>query len=219
MPILGLTASIAATGQVTSLSGKVRNLVNVFSYEHTAGPLDSNWPLNLIQQFEAVVWSQVTALLSSSYFGNQYHVYTDPHLTPPAPYTFGVGVGGAVAGDRLPLSFAVSVHVRSGLRGRNYRGTKRYGPVPDSHYSADELTAAGLAAWQAAAATFLSALTSPAADVWKPVVLSRDLSASGPPASYVGAALTSVEVVPAIGNSRHRKERTVLHEVIPQHGI
>jgi hypothetical protein len=204
---LGYTVSLACYGTCATTDGLTRKLVNVFSYEHTGGGLVAGWPGDLTTAFEATVWGKVTALLSTQYHGTHYEGYDNPLLAPPPLFSIPTSLVGGTGGARLPLCDCVNVHVLSGLRGRNWRGTKRYGPVPESQQVDDELTAVGLAAWEQAAASFLVELVTTPGDRWRPVVLSRVLSVVGPPAVYRGAHLNAVRVTPALGLDHHRMER------------
>jgi hypothetical protein len=219
MPNLANVYSLAVYGSVISASGKPRKYVNVFSYRVLLGVPAVPRPSGLITAFLAGPWTQVRGVLHSDYRGDRVEAYSHPQLVSPPDLTVNyVGMGASI-GDRLPTTCCVSVHFHSGLRGRAFRGTKRIGPVAERDTATDELDNLPQAQWVAALRTLGQELQEANGTVWRPVILSRDLSTVGPPVSYIGADVTSVDVIAAIGLSRHRKERTVLHEVIPQHGI
>jgi hypothetical protein len=210
MPVLtGVVCSLAVRALVTSSSGQVRKVVNVFTYEHISGPLPATFRDELAVSFHLAVWSNVATLLHVDYLGDAYVAYTDTQLAPPGVVTVQTPPNGSVAGGREPISTCINFGFLTGLRGKSFRSIKRIGPVATSQVSGDELTAAAQAAWAGQAALLLNNVTTASADVWAPRLLSRQLSSVGPPAVFVGAPVSAITVNRTLGLARHRRERTV----------
>lgn len=209
MPTLAPVVSIAVRGLVTATGGQVRKVVNVFSYENTAGPgppFDLN---DFATTFHVRTWTFVAPFLSTDYRGDAYLAYTDPLLNPPGTLTTQTPPNGGTAGPRLPLSTCATFRCRTGLRGKSYSSVKRFGPIPESAVVGDELTPAAQASLQGQANLLLNSFTTADGNVWAAVLLSRLLSSEGPPAVFVGAPLTTLSVNRTLGLARHRRERTV----------
>jgi len=115
---------------------------------------------------------------------------------------------GQIAGDRLPLSLAVNLIPRTGRRGANYRGMKRYGPIPAASVSGDELVGFEIVAWQFVAGQVASGFTSSDGWNWIPVVFSRQLShRTLTTFTPFLTDVTSVDTNLTLGLARHRRER------------
>jgi len=208
MPVLAPVVSLAVRGLVTASGGQIRTVVNVFSYQNTAGPgppFDLN---SFATTFHLTAWTLVAPFLHTDYLGDAYIAYTDPLLNPPGTLTTQAPPNGGTAGGREPISSCVNFWCQTGLRGRSFRSVKRFGPVPTSIVSGDELTAAAQAAMQVQVNKLLLSFTTADGNTWSPVLLSRQLSTEGPPAVFVGAPLTAITVNRTLGLARHRRERT-----------
>jgi hypothetical protein len=124
----------------------------------------------------------------------------------------GVTQAGLRAGGRLPVLNSVRGVLRGALRGLAYRGSKLWSPVSSADVAGDELTAAGLALWQAATSWVSQDLVyadGPVTQVLRPVIWSRSLT-PGPPftAPAEGTDVTAIILDRTLGVLRHRKERT-----------
>lgn len=128
-----------------------------------------------------------------------------------SPRVFAVAGVGAIATDSLPSDDAIYMLLRTALRGRNYRGSKHFGPASEVDTTNDILTGAGLARWQtlqtAVGANFVDAQ----GNTWVPTVLSRNLSNLSllPLATVVATDVTEVLLDLNVGTMRKRRSRTV----------
>ena len=94
-------------------------------------------------------------------------------------------------------------------RGREFRGSKHFGPISDADQTGDEITPGKVAAWQAFAAV-LAAPFSSITGTYQPVVVSRKLSQyQKDPTTIVGSDVNGVSVNLTLGTMRRRKEKTV----------
>jgi hypothetical protein len=208
MPVLAPVVSLAVRGLVVASGGQVRKVVNVFSYQNTGGP-GPPFDLNgLATQFHLTAWTLIAPFLHTDYAGDAYIAYLDPLLNPPGTLTTQAPPNGGTAGGREPISACVNFWCQTGLRGKSFRSVKRFGPVPTSLVTKDELTPAAQAALQVQVNKLLLPLATADGNTFGAVLLSRQLSTEGPPAVFVGAPLTAVVVNRTLGLARHRRERT-----------
>lgn len=129
--------------------------------------------------------------------------------------TFGFGASqnmtaGAVAGDRLPTFNAVTIQLKTGFRGRNYRGSKHFAPLSEGDTTLDNLVGAAITRWQAVrdALAAMTAVTVTGGSTWKLIVLSTSLSdLTANPCLFTGADVTSCVLNETVGTMRHRKEK------------
>lgn len=121
-----------------------------------------------------------------------------------------VGVG-AIATDRLPTDSTVRYTLKTGIRGAYAMGNKQLFAVPEAHTTADILTGAGLALWQAVGAAMLAGFTDAAGNVWKLCVLSRKYSPSlDNPTNLYSNDVTSVVLNKNIGRLKRRRQTRVV---------
>lgn len=203
----------AVEGTVLATGGVSRKVVNVFNYETGGGVLYSTLnKVAMATQFNAAIWSNIAPLLHQSYVGSTIRVWL-LNIAGDTPSATIAPSNGAKAGNRLPLSVALYSSTLSGVRGRWYNGSKRYGPVAEGDVVGDELTATAQASWQIAAAFAAQSWVFNLAMLFLPhlpVVWSRYLAeAVPPPAGQIVAQLTGTHLNKTLSSWRHRKERTV----------
>lgn len=194
----------AATGGST-----VTPSINVFSYQRTTtvNPFTKT-ALNTI--FQATVMAPLLAAMNIRYTPTNLTIrilndYND------APTVFAVAGVGAIATDSIPSDDAVYYLFRTALRGRNYRGSKHFGPLSEIDTTNDLLTGAGLARWNTVKAALLSALVDANGNAWLPTVLSRQKSnlKLQPIAQVAANEVTEVLLDLNVGTMRRRRSKTV----------
>lgn len=194
----------AATG-----GSSVTPSINVFSYQRTTSvnPF-TKVALNTI--FQATVIAPLLAAMNVRYTPNLLTIRILDDFND-YPTNFAVAGVGAIATDSLPSNEAVYLLLRTSLRGRNYRGSKHFGPASEVDTTNDLLVGAGLARWQAVQAAVLSNLVDANGNTWVPTVLSRNLSNLSllPLASVVATQITDVLLDKNIGTMRRRRSVTV----------
>jgi len=82
-------------------------------------------------------------------------------------------VVGQVASDAVPNQNTASFLLRTALKGKRYRGAKRFAGVPEAHTTRGVLTGAGLVLWQALQTALGTSITDATPNTWKLCVVSR----------------------------------------------
>jgi len=120
---------------------------------------------------------------------------------------------GQLAADPLPQQDTVTMLLRTALRGKSYRGSKRFAGASDAHATSGYLAAAGLTVWDAARDTMTNTITdATAGNIWKMCVLSR-LHSSSATVPWVGDPhdVTSVLINRNIGSQDTRRVKTSVY--------
>ena len=78
---------------------------------------------------------------------------------------------GAIATDRLPSTNSVYMQLNTGIRGKTYRGSKKFYGLNEIDTAADLLTGAGLVRWQAVQTALVVPLTA-GGETYVPAVVS-----------------------------------------------
>lgn len=201
---------IKVKGTAPTTGSGTKNLVNVFHYRLLSGPGTQQPTVDVGNRFIATVWSVIATALSVTYTG----VETDARLIDDAnnqDLLCNVPGNGAVAGTRLPMEDIVSILLRSSLRGRNFRGAKRFGPVANADFVNDELTAGAIAGhWGAVGPAIAGTMLVNGLGTYGPVILSKSLSQLEiNPTTIICADITGALLNKTIGSMRRRKEKTV----------
>jgi len=151
-------ALIVTRGHAVSTGERVtRPVTNVYCFRRPSGLFAPN-KANILTAFSAAISANLAIVLSVSYI----HVFTDCRMLddPADPFTTVAGAdSGTVAGDSLPSVNSVSLQLKTGIRGRKYRGAKRYGPIAESQTVLDHLDVTPLADWTTYAGQLLAGFT------------------------------------------------------------
>lgn len=158
--------------------------------------------------FVTAIQTPVEAALSVAYVGDYIDVrFLDDALDPYQTFTYS-GVG-AITGDNLPSLNAVCIQLKTGIRGRSYRGSKHYGPVAESDTTLDHLGSGAQTRYNAVGAAILAGFTDAGGFIWQPIVVSTLLSQTAVnPTTVNGAPVTSTLLDIYIGTMRRRKQRS-----------
>lgn len=117
---------------------------------------------------------------------------------------------GAITGDRLQTFVAAYLLMRTGLRGRNYRGSKHLGPMSESDIGDDVFNAGCLTRLTTIATALGTTLTDSTGNQWKLTLLSRNLSQlKVNPTTVTTNDVTSILVRESVGTMRGRKVESV----------
>jgi hypothetical protein len=208
MPIITNVVQIVVQGTVTETGGSGKNIFNVFTYFQNPNQPGPPTAVAVANQFLAAVWAAFAPLISVAWtptatMCRYLDITTNPLLAANAP------MGGGKALPRLPSQQAVVTPFRTVLRGKNYRGSKHWGPIDTASVTSDELTAAAVTAWTAQLPNLSNNITV-GGQTFSPCVVSRSLSQlARDPVTINGAAIATVLLNKTIGTMRRRKERTV----------
>jgi hypothetical protein len=162
--------------------------------------------------FQAAIMVPLGAALNNRFLQSQNTVRFPDDATD-APVAFNHAVVGAVAGDSMPTLCQAFMLFRTGLRGKHYRGSKKFGPLSESDTTAataDLLNAGAQANWAAVAAAILAGFTDAQGNTWIPTVLSKGLSQLRTnPTTIVASFVTQVLTRKSIGRIKKREVKSV----------
>jgi len=200
---------IVSYGYATAIGGSTKNIVNVYNFMRLSDPATPN-KTHIESQFQTDIMTPVLAALSVSYTQMFNTVrFFDDALDAPASFTE-AGVG-AITGDRLPDFSAVTIQMKTGLRGKSYRGSKHYGPIAESDTLGDTLVAGAVTRFTNVYNAVVAGFTDSDGNTWYPVIKS-----SKPPAQYkinpcvvVANIVSSARLNKSLGTMRRRKIKTV----------
>jgi len=206
-----LTLELKIYGKLAAAGGNDLPCQNVFHYRRTSVGVNATKGA-FLTRFVAAIMTPYLAAASDRYFPQQYSLRWIDDPTDREVFT-STAAQGAIATDSEPSHDAVSMLLRTNLRGANYRGSKHWGGVNESDTTGDVLTGGGLALWVA----LRDALRLPLVDAipltWNLVVLSRSPLLSNftmSPALYTATDVSEVQLNKRIGSmERRRKAKSV----------
>jgi len=158
-------------------AGEVRTSF-VFHFRRTANVI-APVKASINTAFQAIISAPIAAALNEDWEGTTNTVrYIDDALD--APAEFSNADVGAITGDRLSSALAAYLLMRTGVKGREYRGSKHLGPFSET----DVTHATGCDIFNAGAVTRLTTIctailggfTDSTGNIWVPVIVSRKLS-------------------------------------------
>lgn len=198
----GLIASGGSTSKATNFTYHFRRTSTAGAITHAA--IDT--------AFQAAVGVPQAAALNARWSQHSNSVrYVDDALD--APVFFSHVLVGGVAGDSMSTIMSVYLLLRTGLRGKSYRGCKHLAPASEADTTAatdDILNAAALARFGALGSAILAGFTDANGNVWVPVILSKTLSQLlVNPTTVVKTDVTSVLVNKRLGRMKRRQVTSV----------
>lgn len=209
MPTATNVVEIVIQGTVPTTGSGTKNIYNVFHYQYSAGGGGPASAQAVGNAFVAAVWAAIAAQLSVAYTGVACLArYLDDATQ--QFVTCNVPASGALAGARLPTTSTVVFLLRSNTRGKNYRGSKKFGPIQEAQQLNDELTVAGATAWTTVGTNLPISITAVGGAVYLPCVLSRSLSQLRKNPTQIQTSLVNSALLnKTLGTLRRRKEKTV----------
>jgi len=213
IPAANITHAEVIMGGLISAGGS--NSINtqfVFHYRRT-GVTVAPSKANLAAAFQAGPAVPIIAMLNARWSEKYVSVrWMDDPLDQAVPFT-NVNAG-AIAGDSMPTHVAVYVLLRTGLKGRSYRGSKHFGPFSESDATAlgdDILNAAAQARLATTITAIGAALIDASPNTWNPCVYSRVLSSPllQPIATITTNDVTTVLYNKRLGNMKRRQVKSV----------
>lgn len=203
---------IVTQAYAVARGGGVKNFFNVFHFRRTT-TVNTLSKANINTAFAAGVGAAMLAALNVDYTqtGNTLRFFENPL---DAPLTISQSGVGAVANDRLPDFNAAVIQMKSGVRGKPYRGSKHLGPVSEDSTTGDDLTAGAVTLFTAVGTAIVAGFTDSNGNVWVPGL--KGGIRVGSPAQYLTVPTTSVwtDVIAftlnkSLGTMRRRKIATV----------
>jgi len=206
-----LNAEVIIYGSIASAGSNQRNTVNVFHYQTT--------PTSLTKSHVAVANAVQNEIMTPLQLALNAR-WIETHITcrfiddaQDAPVTVTATSPGGVVGDSMPMINTVFLLLRTGLRGKSYRGSKKFGPISETDTTSgtdDILNAAALTRWGNVLTAVLANVTDVNGVVWTPTVLSRKLSQlKVNPTTVVANAITQGLLKKSIGRLRKREAHSV----------
>lgn len=199
---------VLVRGSVSALGSSVTKAYSVFHYKRRTTTVAAT-KAALNTAFQAGPLASLLAAANARYSPTTVSIRcVDDALD---PYTdFAAAGAGAIATDMLPTTMSVYMLLRTGIRGRNYQGSKHFGAASEIDTIGDVLSGAGLTRWQALQTALATALVDATPNTWDLCVLSRKLSVLGPtnPTTIVMNAVTQVILDTDVGTMRRRKVAT-----------
>lgn len=125
---------------------------------------------------------------------------------------FSSALVGAITGDSMPSDQAAYLLLRTGVRGKSYRGSKHFGPMSESDTttSGDVFNSGCLTRLAAIATAILPGFTDADGNVWKPCVVSSKYSQLEiNPTTVIANDVTAINVNHRVGSMNRRKTASV----------
>lgn len=200
---------IVSQGSASSIGGGPKNFFNVYQFVRLSA-LGSVSKANIEAAFQTAIITPLLAVLHDSYsqIANTVRFFDD---ATDAPQSFTETGAGGVSGDRLPDYNAVVVQLRTGLRGKSFRGSKHFGPIPESGTTGDAIASGSVANWTTLYNAIVAGFSDSDGNNWVPVIKSNR-----PPANYtVNPCIVLAQIVSSarlnltLGTMRRRKVKTV----------
>ena len=170
-----VNAEVIMTGIAAAAGSTSKIIENVYHFRRTT-TVNSPDKGVLEAAFQASIGAAVIAALNVRYTQTVTSVrwMNDP-LDQAFPYAE-AGVG-AIAGDSMATDNQAYVLLRTGIKGRSYRGNKKYGPLSeaDTTTTSDVLNAAAIARFASIEAALLAGFTDANSNTWILQVYSRVL--------------------------------------------
>lgn len=214
MPAIGQLIQFVLKGTVDTSSRGPHGNSNSFCYQSSSMlPVSADWA-SLWAVLFPVLWEQPLGLLHADYNFQGVDVHLPETVVGPVA-SIPIGLRGGNTGTRLPANDVVFISLFSAIRGREWRGAKRVGPVAQEDQGDGLLTVERHGLWIDATHPWGDAQTIE----WfpgrftrlTPIVWSRSRS-TGVEGNLIalGASIARIQVNRNLCSARHRRERTVL---------
>lgn len=203
-------AEVVINGHLLAEGSDQQVCKNVFHYRRSATAVDPN-KVSVFNIFKSSIIDPLKALVHSDWEVETVSVrWIDDALDQALDVVPGTAIAGAITTADAPDALCVSMLYRTNVRGRNYKGAKRFGGLPVASITGDIIAASAQAAWQSLAAALATPLVDADGNTWNPCVLSRELSVLvSNPTVVETADVTQVLLNLNIGTMNSRKPKTV----------
>lgn len=198
-----LIAEIVLKASVASGGGDATSTANVFHFKRD-GTVNPWSAAAICTAFATAIGVPLKAALhqdAGSFLLSMRNV--NDAMSAPVEQT--MAGAGAIATERMPSYVSVCMHLKTGVRGKNYRGRKHFSPIAEADTTGDILTGAGLTRWEAVRDAILAGFTDADTNVWVPVVVSPSLSTLGTnPTTVIYTAVNSILLNTEVGTMKRR---------------
>lgn len=206
-----LVAEVILYGKMDAGGSETVNTVNIFHYRRatTTVPMTK---VALDTAFQAAVVVKIGLALNERWnqLFNTVRMVNDA-LDPIGQFSH--AVAGAITGDSMSSLAAQYILLRTGLRGRNYRGAKHFGPLSETDTTGpdgDILNAAAITRFGAIITALITPIVDGTGNTWNLEVLSRTKSRLiRNPTTVVSTQVTSILLNKRVGRMRRREVASV----------
>lgn len=157
--------------------------------------------------FQAAIGTVVAAALNARW-SQQNNAVRWVNDALDAPMYYPHVLAGSIAGDSMAATLSVYLLLRTGIRGKSYRGSKHLAPASESDTTGggdDILNAAALVRFNNIAGAVLAGFTDTNGNTWVPVIVSRKLSQLVTnPTTVVANQVTSILTNRRLGRMKRR---------------
>lgn len=211
VPLSDVThAEIVMHGNIVQTTAQTKPWANVFHFRRTS-TVNDLVRAHVASAFDTAICQVYLDAAADVITGTKISVrwLNDPYDAA-SEYNANPNTAGQVGTDPLPNQNCVSMLLRTGWRGRSFKGGKRFAGVPEAHTTEDLLTGGGLTLWEALRDAITTGFTDSDGNVWVPYVVSRILSnLTSDPATIVGADVAETLLNKTIGSMDRRRPKTV----------
>jgi hypothetical protein len=215
MPIalnLQMNIEIHVLGETQARGSSSKATDNSFHFRRSNPALPLN-KANVLTAFQTFIGSKIPLALNVRWtqLQNSCRIINDAQDA----FVFATEVNvGSIAGDSMPSLSAAYMELKTGLRGKSYRGSKHFGPLSESDTTIatdDLLNAAALVRFGVIASALLAGFLDADGNTWVPQIMSRTLSILGPanPTTVVASDVTAIALRQSIGTMVKRKAKSI----------
>jgi hypothetical protein len=205
------TVEIVMNGAASAQGSNAKNIANVYHFYRTTNvnPVAKD---HIETAFQAAIGALVIALLNVRYSQTLTSVrIVDDALDQPVQFVE-AGVG-AIAGDSMAIEDMAFVLLRTGIKGKSFKGNKKFGPLSESDTTvatADVLNAACIARFVTLNSAILAGFNDADGNHWQSVVLSRLLGQyEVNPTNVIAYPIVQVALNRRVSSMRRRKVKSV----------
>lgn len=199
-------------GELLTTGGQVKKCLNVFDFKRFSGSAAPDRSA-IDGSLWTIIQGHLTAATVARYTVPRRSVrFLDDPTDAEVEYT-STPLTGSQEGDGYASDSAVYMLLKTGARGRSFKGSKHFGGLCEDDTINDQLDASGIALWTDVLndlKTYGITGVAIGANVWKMVVVSTLLSdLEAYPAVITGADISNVLLNLTIGTMGHRRQKTV----------
>jgi len=205
------SVEIVMKGVVAAAGGNAKNFANVYHFYriNNTAPLSK---AHIETAFQAAIGALVIALLNNRYTQTLTSVRIIDNALDQALDFVEAGVG-AIAGDSMAMEDMAYVLLRTGIKGKSFRGNKKFGPLSETDTTAgssDVLNAGAITRFNTLNAAILAGFTDADGNIWQPQVLSRELSQlEVNPTNVISYPIVQVALNHRVSSMNRRKIKSV----------
>lgn len=209
-PVTATVVQIAMKGLMAAAGSQSVKTVFLFHFRRSTGA-GAPSKANIDAAFQAAIATPIAAALNNRWAATVDSLrFLNSALD--GDVDFSSALIGLISGDSMPSDQAAYLLMRTGVRGKSYRGSKHLGPMSESDTTTtgDVFNAGALTRLSTIAAAILAGFTDSDGNVWKPSVVSTSLSQlRTDPVTIIANDAAQVSVNHRVGSMNRRKTASV----------